>query len=125
MRKLTPMFRYLRYLLLAVLAVALLIMASANRSLVTLHLLPDSFAALFQVDWQMDVPVFLVLFLGILIGLFIGFVWEWLREYKHRRTASTKTREVGKLERELAALKDQTSLPDDDVLALLEKPKAR
>ena len=119
------MTRTLRYLFLALLTAALLIMASANRSLVTLRLLPDDFAALFQLNWQVEVPVFLVLFLGIIIGLLVGFTWEWLREHKHRRVASTKSREVGKLERELAVLKDQTSLPSDDVLALLEKPKAR
>jgi putative membrane protein len=90
------MIRALRYVLLALLAIGLLVMASANRELVTMNLLPDSFAMLFQFNWSMQVPVFLVLFLGIVIGLFIGFIWEWLREYKHRRTASTKTREVTK-----------------------------
>ena len=119
------MTRTLRYLFLAILTVVLLIVASANRSLVTLRLLPDDFAALLQLDWQIDMPVFLVLFLGIIIGLLIGFIWEWLREHKHRRVASTKSREVSKLERELASLKDQTSLPADDVLALLDRPKAR
>jgi hypothetical protein len=59
------------------------------------------------------------------VGLALGFVWEWLREHKHRKTARVQTRAVSKLERELATLKDQTSLPDDPVLALLEKPKAR
>ena len=117
------MTRVLRYLILALLTVALLIIASANRNLVALRLLPDDFAALFRVDWQVEVPVFLVLFAGIIIGLLVGFIWEWLREHKHRRVASTKTREVSKLERELAAMKDQSSLPADDVLALLDKPK--
>jgi putative membrane protein len=119
------MIRALRYLFLASLMIVLLVVASANRGLVTLHFLPDAFASLFQIDWKIDLPVFLVLFLGIIIGVMVGFVWEWLREHKHRRVASTKSREVSKLERELAALKDQTSLPDDDVLAILEKPKAR
>jgi lipopolysaccharide assembly protein A len=119
------MTRLLRYLILALLTVGLLIVASANRAPVTLRLLPDDFAALFAVSWQIEVPLFLVLFAGIIAGLLIGFVWEWLREMKHRRVASTKTREVGRLERELATLKDQTSLPDDDVLAILDKRPAR
>ena len=119
------MTRILRYLFLAVLTVALLVMASANRDLVTLRLLPDDFAALLALNWQLEMPVFLVLFFGIILGLLVGFTWEWLREHKHRRVASTKSREVGKLERELAALKDQTQLPGDDVLALLDRPKAR
>ncbi len=119
------MIRALRYVLLALLTISLLVMASANRTPVTMNLLPDSFATLFMFNWQIELPVFMVLFLGIVIGVSIGFVWEWLREYKHRRTASTKTREVSKLELELAAMKDQTSLPQDDVLALLERPKSR
>ena len=119
------MTRYLRYLFLALVTVGLMIVASANRAPVTLRFLPDDFAALFGLSWQIDLPVFLVLFAGIIIGLLVGFTWEWLREHKHRRIASTKTREVGKLERELATLKDQTSLPNDDVLALLDRPKAR
>ena len=118
------MTRALRYLFLAVLAALLIIVASANRTLVTVHALPGDLAALFQADWQTQVPAFLVLFVGIILGLLVGFTWEWLREHKHRRTASTKSREVSRLERELAALKDQTSLPQDDVLSLLDKPKA-
>lgn len=119
------MTRLLKYLGLALLTVALVVVASANRDAVTLRLLPPDLAALFGGNWQIDLPVFLVLGAGIGIGLLVGFVWEWLREHKHRRTASTKSREVSRLERELAALKDQTSLPEDDVLAILEKPKAR
>ena len=92
---------------------------------VAFKVLPQDMAALFQVSAVIDLPVFVVLFVGVLIGIVVGFVIEWLREHKHRRTATTKSRQVTQLERELATLKDQTALPDDDVLALLEKPKAR
>lgn len=119
------MTRLLRYVLLALLTVGLLIVASANRASVTLRLLPDDFAALFGVAWQIEVPLFLVLFAGIILGLLVGFIWEWLREHKHRRVASTKTREASNLARELATLKDQTALPGDDVLAILDRPRAR
>lgn len=119
------MSRYVRYLLLIVLMVVLLTVALANRSLVTLSLLPDDIAALLGWQWRIEVPLFLVLALGVVVGLALGFVWEWVREYKHRKTARVQTRVVSKLERELAALKDQTSLPDDPVLALLDKRQAR
>ena len=119
------MTRLLRYVLLVILTILLLTVALANRGLITLHLLPQDMAALFQVSAVIDLPVFVVLFVGVLIGIVVGFVIEWLREHKHRRTATTKSRQVTQLERELATLKDQTALPDDDVLALLEKPKAR
>jgi len=119
------MFRLLRYLLLAVIAVALMLFASANRELVTVHLLPDSFARLFMLDWQIELPLFVLVFFGIVLGLLVGYTLEWLREHKYRRAANTKTRVVTKLERELAVMKDQASVPTDDVLALLDKPRAR
>ncbi len=119
------MRRYLRYAGLTALALACLTIAMANRTVVTLSLLPDDLAALLNWQARTEVPVFLVLAAGVGIGLALGFVWEWLRARKHRKVARVQTRAVSKLERELAAMKDQTSLPDDPVLALLEKPKAR
>jgi putative membrane protein len=117
------MFRILRYVFLVVVAVALMVFATANRGLVTLYLLPPDLALLFQLDVKVDVPAYVMVFLGLILGLLVGFTIEWLREHRYRRTANTKSREVSKLERELAAMKDQTSLPDDPVLALLDKPK--
>ena len=104
---------------------ALLIVALANRTPVLLKAMPDDFAAFLGVTWQMELPVFVVLFGGIVIGVLVGFLWEWAREHKHRATASTKTREVTRLERELATMRDATSLPQDDVLAILDRPKAK
>ena len=119
------MSRYFRYALLIALALACLIVAMANRTAVVLSLLPDDLAALLNWQARAEVPLFMVLALGVFLGLALGFVWEWLREHKHRKVARVQSRAVSKLERELAAMKDQTSLPEDPVLALLEKPKAR
>jgi lipopolysaccharide assembly protein A len=119
------MLRYLRYLLLALLGVSLLTVAIANRDLVMVHALPADLAALTGFSWTMELPLFLVIFGGIVAGLLIGFVWEWVREAKHRSTASVKAREVSRLERELAVMKDAAALPPkDEVLALLDKRKA-
>ncbi len=119
------MFRYLRYLLLAVLAIVLLTMALANRETVLIKAMPDDLAAFLGVSWEIELPLFLVIFGGIVGGVLIGFVWEWFREHKHRAVASTKAREVSRLERELATMRDASSVPQDDVLALLDTPKAR
>lgn len=118
------MIRYLRYLFLAALGLCLLTVAMANRAPVLVKALPDDIAAFTGVAWQMELPLFLVIFGGIVAGLLIGFVWEWFRERKHRSTASQKSREVTRLERELAVMRDSASVPKDDVLALLDKPKA-
>lgn len=116
------MIRYLRILLLVLLGLGLLTVALANRAPVSVRLLPEDLAALTGLTWGMELPLFLVIFAGIIAGVLIGFVWEWFREHGHRATASQKSREVARLERELAVLKDSTSVPPkDEVLALLEK----
>lgn len=119
------MIRYLRLVVLAVLALVLLTVAMANRTPVTVHALPEDISVLVGYGGSIEMPLFVVMFGGIVAGVFIGFVWEWLREHRHRAVASSKTREVSRLERELATMRDATSLPQDDVLAILDKPKAR
>lgn len=118
------MIRSLRYLFLAALGLVLLTVALANRAPVTMKALPEDLAAFTGFAWQIELPLFMVIFGGIIAGLLIGFVWEWFREMKHRSTASRKTREVARLERELAVMKDSQSVPKDDILAILDKPKA-
>ena len=118
------MIRSLRYLFLAALGLVLLTVALANRAPVTLKALPEDLAAFTGFAWQIELPLFMVIFGSIIAGLLIGFVWEWFREMKHRSTASRKTREVARLERELAVMKDSQSVPKDDILAILDKPKA-
>jgi putative membrane protein len=118
------MIRYLRYLFLFLLALVLLTVALANRATVPLRLLPEDMGALFGFGWQIELPLFLVIFGGIIAGILIGFVWEWFREHKHRATASRSTRELARLEREMAVMRDASSTPKDDVLAILDRPKA-
>ncbi|MFN4202480.1 MAG: LapA family protein [Tabrizicola sp.] len=116
------MIRYLRLIFLGLLGLGLLTVALANRAAVPVRLLPPDLAALTGLTWTMELPLFLVIFAAIIAGVLIGFVWEWFREHGHRATASQKAREVARLERELAVLKDATSVPPkDEVLALLEK----
>jgi lipopolysaccharide assembly protein A len=116
------MIRYLRLIFLGLVGLSLLTVALANRAAVSVRLLPDDLATLAGLNWTMELPLFVVIFGGIVVGVLIGFVWEWFREHGHRVAASTKAREVTRLERELAVLKDSTSTPPkDDVLALLEK----
>lgn len=115
------MLRYLRYLVLGAIAAALVIVALANRNAVTLRLLPDELAALVGVQWVIDLPLFLVIFGGIVAGVLIGFVWEWLREHKHRAAAAERAREVARLEREVGPRR--AAGPADDVIALVDSPR--
>lgn len=114
--------RYVRYAVLVLLTLLLLAVALANRAPVQVSLLPESLAALFGVDWSIRMPLFAVLFGGAAAGLMIGFLWEWLREHKHRKAASVHSRQVTRLERELAVMRDSASLPEqDEVVALLNR----
>lgn len=115
--------RFIRYLLLAVLAVCLVTLALANAKLVTLNLLPEVLAQATGLSLAIELPLFAVIFIGILAGLLMGFVWEWLREHKHRAEASRRRAEVKKLESELKRVKGVSEAADkgDEVLALLEK----
>jgi uncharacterized integral membrane protein len=112
--------QYIRYAFLGVLGIVLISVSLANRNPVTLRLMPEDLAGFIGVDFTITLPLFVVVLAGIAAGLVIGFVWEWMREYRHRRDVGRKTREVQQLERELSRLKVQKNKGKDDVLALLE-----
>jgi membrane protein implicated in regulation of membrane protease activity len=114
------MMRYIRYLFLAVIGIALIIVALANRGMVMLKLAPDALAAPFGLTGSVTLPLFLVIFVGIVAGLLIGFVWEWMREFKYRQGLNKKGKEVHRLEREVKVLKAKNGEGQDDVLALLD-----
>ena len=117
------MIKIIRYALLALVAICLVTFALANREVASVRLLPDDLAALVGLVVQVAVPVWVILFAGLLAGLVLGFVWEWLRGHSHRVAARSGKRDVTRLERELAVMKDANSVPQDDILALIDKPK--
>lgn len=119
------MLRTFRLLFLTLLGLALMAVASANRAPVTLNLVPAEVDAFFGLGLSIDLPLFLVIFAGIVAGLGIGFVWEWLREAKHRSAASQNRREAGRLAREVDRLKSEREAPRDEILALIEDKPAR
>ncbi|WP_298849930.1 LapA family protein [uncultured Ruegeria sp.] len=113
--------RYLRYAFLAALGIILISVSLANVQSVELKLMPDALAELLGFNLSTSLPLFLVVLGGVVAGLVIGFMWEWLREHKHRRDATTKTGEVRKLEREVKKLKKKQNEGKDEVLALLDE----
>ena len=112
--------RYIRYAFLLVLGLALLTVALANRGPVTLTALPEELATFVGVNYTVSLPLFVIIFGGIVAGVAIGFVWEWLREHKHRAEAATQRREKEQLAREMKRLKPRDETKGDDVLALIE-----
>ncbi|MCB6178972.1 LapA family protein [Rhodobacter sp. Har01] len=120
------MLRLFRLLFLILTGLVLLVLALANRAPVPLRLLPDELAKVVQYDPVFQVPLFLVILAAVAAGVMIGFVWEWMREARIRSDAKGKSRQVARLERELAVLKDTTTVPArDEVLAMVEGGRSR
>lgn len=99
--------------------VGLVLVAVANRELVTVKLLPDQIADILGLSYAVTLPLFIILLAAILVGLLLGYLIEWIRERKHRREVSVKARELSRLESEVARMKKKTGDEDDEVLALL------
>ena len=113
--------RYLRYLCIAIFAVALVSVALANRAMVSLQVLPTEVSGLFAMNPSVELPLFAVILGSILMGLLVGFVWEWIREYGERAEAAKMAREMRRLKRENEKLKADKHEGKDDVLALLDQ----
>jgi uncharacterized integral membrane protein len=112
--------RYLKYLFLIVVGLALVLMAMANREIVTLEVIPADLAAWFGIQYAIELPLFLVILGGVVVGLLIGFVWEWLREHRYRVEAKTHKQAAKSLEREVTTLKGPAKGTQDEILALVD-----
>jgi len=113
--------RYIRYASIAIFGLALVLIALANRGMVTLRVLPDELAGFAALNPTYDLPLFVVIFGGILAGLVLGFIWEWIREAGERAAAARQARELASLRAEVARLKTAESRDRDEVLALLDE----
>jgi len=113
--------RYIRYASIAIFGLALVLIALANRGMVTLRVLPDELAGFAALNPTYEMPLFVVIFGGILAGLILGFIWEWIREAGERAAAARQARELASLRAEVARLKKNESRERDEVLALLDE----
>ena len=118
---------YLKVIFLAILGIVLVTLCLANTAMVELKVLPRALTSLFGFQERIYMPLFAVILVSIALGILIGFVWEWLREWRIRRTAERRTREVRALEQENRKLRVEVG-EEDDVIALIENrppPSAR
>ncbi|MCV6584690.1 MAG: LapA family protein [Marinibacterium sp.] len=115
--------RYIKLFIVVVLIVLLVSFTMANLQVVTVQLMTDRLAGLIGFNWSISLPLFMIMLIGVAIGLALGYIFEWLREHKHRRQASVSAREARKLEREVAKLKQEKHKDKDEILALLEEAR--
>jgi uncharacterized integral membrane protein len=96
------MLRVVKLLLVVPIAIALVLLAVANRQVVTLVLDPfrrgpDAIS--------ITMPLFVIALVTLLIGVFLGYVAAWFAQGKHRRSARQFKRECEKLQAERAELR--------------------
>ena len=116
--------RFLRLTFIVLLAIILIAVALANREVVTLSAFPANFGQYLGGQWSVDLPLFLVVFLAFALGMLAGLVWEWLRESHIRSEARTHAFHAARLETEVGHLRERHAAPKDEVLAILDRPKA-
>ena len=112
--------RYIAYIFYGLVFLTLVLVATANRKMAELSLVPREFS-FFDLDFSISLPIYLIFFSGTLFGILIGVFWEWLREYKHRAKVVRQSRELRRIESELTILKDQKYKGRDEVLVLLDE----
>lgn len=111
----------IRQALLAVVLLAAVTMALANRQVVTVALWPEAVTEVAGFGPTLTLPLFAVVLGAVAVGLLGGFVWEWLRERGIRADARRSRRELAALRARRAA---EAAPPRDDVLVLLERRKS-
>lgn len=116
--------RFLRLIFIAALAIVLVAVALANRDTVTLSAFPANFGQYLGGRWSVDLPLFLVIFLAFALGMLAGLIWEWLRESRIRQEARVHADRAARLENEVGHLRHRHAAPKDEVLAILDRPKA-
>ncbi len=77
------MLRFLKFLIIAPIAILLLLFAFANRQFVAVSF--DPFPAGDVPAFAFDAPLFIVLILAGMVGVLAGGAATWLAQGKHRR----------------------------------------
>ena len=84
-----------------------------------IRILPSELEGFFGSGMIFSIPIFVLFLCGVIFGLFVGFVWEWIREMKHRSASSRKSKELAKVENELSQLKRESGQNEDEIMLLL------
>lgn len=111
--------RFVRYLLLAVVALVVVALSVANRDPVDVTAWPDLTAYGVPAAPVFAIPLFLVALACGAIGFIIGAAREYLREGRIRRRAAEARREVAMLESEVKSLKRSQQIDEDDEIIAL------
>ena len=85
-----------------------------------IRILPSELEGFLGGGMIFSIPIFVLFLCGVVFGLFVGFVWEWIREMKHRSASNRKSKELAKVENELSQLKRESGQNEDEIMLLLK-----
>jgi hypothetical protein len=106
------MFRFLKVVVLILLAVVLLGFAFANRELVTISF--DPFASTDSAAFSIVTPLFAVVIVAAMLGVVAGALATWVSQGRHRRASRQSRVEAEKWRSQAQALKAaHPALPSD------------
>ncbi len=97
------MKKIVRYLVIAPLAIVIIVLAVANRQIVTLSLDPFSIS---DPSIFVRMPLFILILASIVVGILSGGMAAWLRQGKWRRTARSKSDEAARWHQEADRLRE-------------------
>jgi uncharacterized integral membrane protein len=97
------MFRFLRIVILILLAIVLLGFAFANRDLVTVSF--DPFASTDSAAFSIAAPLFAVVIVAAMLGVVAGALATWVSQGRHRRASRQSRVEAEKWRTQAQALK--------------------
>ena len=103
------MIRFLRLLVLAVVAIVLILFAFANRQWVTISL--DPFGAADNAAVAIAAPLFAVVIVAAMLGVIAGAAATWLSQGRHRRAARSSRAEADRWRAEAEGLRASRSAP--------------
>jgi uncharacterized integral membrane protein len=111
--------RYLTYIFAIGGAAVTVFLSVANRHSVQVFGTPNftEYGAATPPSWE--APLFVVALAAGALGFVLGAAREYVREARYRRSAVVKGREVGKLQREVEALKGAANRDEDDEIIAL------
>src|SRR5579862_777170 len=95
--------RFLFWIVLAVVALALILFAISNRQTVSVGLWP--------LPALVDLPLYLVLLGTLLVGFVVGELTAWIRGWRWRREARRSRERIATLEREVEAARRPAPAP--------------
>ena len=97
------MKNFLKFIVLAPIAVLLLIFAFANRHIVTVSF--DPFVEGDIAAFAITAPLFLILLLALMVGVLAGGFATWLTQGKYRKAAQQNRAEAERLRNEAQTLR--------------------